>query len=62
MKKLSSMLMDNALVRFFTRGSKNQYRPERYYMRGPGPKSNKKSNDMPLDTVPASKTVTAVRD
>ncbi len=39
MQKLKSLLTDNALVRFLVRHTKRQYRPEKYYMRGPGPKA-----------------------
>ncbi len=44
MYKLSTFLNDNALVRLITRSKKDQYKPEKYYMRGPGPKAKAKSH------------------
>jgi hypothetical protein len=43
MKKLASILKDNAILRFFARYSEDQYRPEKHYMRGPGPKAKAKA-------------------
>ncbi len=43
MKKLASLLKDNAILRFFSRYGKDQYRPEKHYMRGPGPKAKAKN-------------------
>jgi hypothetical protein len=37
-----SLLEDNALFRLFARLSDDQYKPEKYYMRGPGPKAKAK--------------------
>jgi hypothetical protein len=48
MKKLSFFLRDNALVRFLTSYSEDQYHPEKHYMRGPGPKAKAKQ-DCALD-------------
>lgn len=62
MKKLSSLLRDNALVRFFTRGSRDQYKPEKYYMRGPGPKAKAKLNGASMDGDSSSDVAAAVRD
>jgi hypothetical protein len=45
MKDLTSLLKDNAIFRFFTRYTEDQYRPEKHYMRGPGPKAKAKEGD-----------------
>jgi hypothetical protein len=42
MKALRSLLKDNAIIRFFSQSVKGQYRPEKHYMRGPGPKAKAK--------------------
>jgi hypothetical protein len=44
MKKLATILKDNRLVRFFARYAEDQYRPEKHYMRGPGPKASAKAH------------------
>jgi hypothetical protein len=43
---MRSLLEKNALFRFLTRWAEDQYRPEKYYMRGPGPKAKAKAVDM----------------
>ena len=47
MKNLIAFLKDNALVRYLTRYSEDQYRPEKHYMRGPGPKAKAKADPAP---------------
>jgi hypothetical protein len=48
MKKLVSILKDNPVFRFFARYSAEQYRPEKHYMRGPGPKAKAKAHGGPV--------------
>ncbi|NJM35941.1 MAG: hypothetical protein HC850_16030 [Rhodomicrobium sp.] len=43
MKKLRSFFKDNAFVRLFSQSGKDQYRPEKHYMRGPGPRAKAKN-------------------
>lgn len=40
---MRSMLENIAFFRFLTRWTEEQYRPEKYYMRGPGPKAKAKA-------------------
>jgi hypothetical protein len=42
MKKLSTYLRESALYKFFTRKAPERYKPEKHYMRGPGPKARAK--------------------
>ncbi len=44
MNKLWFILSNNALVRVFSRPVEEQYRPEKHYMRGPGPKAKAKAD------------------
>jgi hypothetical protein len=48
MKKLLSVLKDNPIFRFIARYSEDQYRPEKHYMRGPGPKAKAKAARSPI--------------
>jgi hypothetical protein len=43
---MRSLLENNPLFRFLTRWAEEQYRPEKYYMRGPGPKAKAKAVEM----------------
>ncbi len=45
-RSMRSLLEKTALFRFLTRWAQDQYRPEKYYMRGPGPKAKAKAVDM----------------
>jgi len=44
-KERRSLLTDNVLYRLIARFSEEQYRPEKYYMRGPGPKAKAKEQE-----------------
>jgi len=48
MKRLLSVLKDNVIFRFIARYSEDQYRPEKHYMRGPGPKAKAKADRSPI--------------
>jgi hypothetical protein len=45
MKKLNSFLKTNVLRKFLPWTAKERYRPEKFYMRGPGPKAKAKDRD-----------------
>ncbi len=47
MKKLNSLPKVNVLRKFLPWTAKERYRPEKYYMRGPGPKAKAKDCDGP---------------
>jgi hypothetical protein len=49
MKKLNSFLKTNILPKILPWAAKERYRPEKYYMRGPGPKAKAKDCDSPSD-------------
>jgi hypothetical protein len=42
MKALRSLFKDNTIIKFLSQSVKGQYRPEKHYMRGPGPKAKAK--------------------
>ncbi len=53
MMKLSSFWKDNALRNLFAWRTKERYRPEKHYMRGPGPKAmTKLASGAKPDTLP----------
>ena len=45
MKKLNALLNANVLRKFLPWTVKERYRPEKFYMRGPGPKAKAKDHD-----------------
>ena len=45
MKHLNVLLNTYALAKFLPWKAKDRYRPEKYYMRGPGPKAKAKAVD-----------------
>jgi hypothetical protein len=45
MKKLNSYLKTSVLPKILPWSVKERYRPEKYYMRGPGPKAKAKDCD-----------------
>ena len=47
MKRLNSFLKANVLRKILPWTPKERYRPEKYYMRGPGPKARAKDCDGP---------------
>jgi hypothetical protein len=53
-KKLTSSWRKNALLRLLNWKSKDRYRPEKYYMRGPGPKAQSKGAGTNCGCVPAN--------
>lgn len=61
MKKLGSLLRDNALFRFFARHARGQYRPEKHYMRGPGPKAKAKNGSTAAADKSSPKTARPIR-
>ena len=62
MKKPSSFLKNNALVRFFIHSLKDQYKPEKHYMRGPGPKAKAKLNGGSMNGASAQNETPIIRD
>lgn len=61
MRRLILMLKDNAIFRFFSKYSEDQYRPEKHYMRGPGPKAKAKADRSPMRETAFAKTASRVR-
>jgi hypothetical protein len=53
MKKLNSFLKTNVLPKILPWSAKERYRPEKYYMRGPGPKAKAKDCDTPNGDCPS---------
>lgn len=45
MKMLNALLETNILRKFLPWTAKERYRPEKFYMRGPGPKAKAKGRD-----------------
>lgn len=43
MIKLISLLKENAVLKLLSRKGGKRYRPEKHYMRGPGPKAQAKN-------------------
>jgi hypothetical protein len=53
MKKLNALLKTNVLRKFLPWTAKERYRPEKFYMRGPGPKAKAKDRDGPSVDCPS---------
>jgi hypothetical protein len=53
MKKLNAYLKTNVLPKILPWTAKERYRPEKFYMRGPGPKAKAKDCDGPSGDCPS---------
>lgn len=62
MKRLRFWLKANPVFRFFAFNAKDHYRPEKFYMRGPGPKAKAKLGVASGDLDCSRDDVAAVRD
>jgi hypothetical protein len=53
MKTLNFLLNTTALRKLLSWNAEDRYRPEKYYMRGPGPKAKAKDCDGPREDRPS---------